>query len=504
MAIYHYSAQIIGRSQGRSAIACAAYRSGEKMIDQETGEEKDYTRKDNVDHTQVYAPENVPEWATNREQLWNEVHAVEQRKNSQFSREINVALPKELNKKEQIDLAERFAKDQFVSKGMVADVCLHNQSGENPHAHIMLTTRQIGPEGFGKKERAWNNKKLLQEQREQWAHYCNKALERSGHQAKIDHRTLEAQGIDRVPQIHRGPKPHPERLERYEAIEKINKALQELNKELAAASAKIGHEPQQKKVIPQVATHAEAVRRTKGLELKLETLTAQQKKAARELEDFKKEREKGGLLGKLNVMKNKRDNTKQDELEQNYTDLTGQKAQLEKDIATSREVEKVLWKQERPERERAAQAKDEVHTAWKTEQKGQMQRTEPYNAVKAEADRERWIEKNVAPEKQKQAKKEIKTLEDQSLTPEQAIAKTEKYFEGRMGELARISDKKLWKAESRKLEKEMKDTVNAGRKNPRFTPDHRKTLRKGVDNYQKQIQAMQKTKGISLGLGLGR
>lgn len=232
MAIYHYSAQIIGRSQGRSAIACAAYRAGEKLFDIQSGEEKNYTRKDQVEHTQIYAPDNAPEWATDRQELWNQVHAVETRKNSQFCREINIAMPRELNPAQQVLLTEKFVKDQYVSRGMVADVCWHNLKGENPHAHIMLTTRQIGPEGFGKKERSWNDKKLLQEQRGAWARHCNRALENSGRAERVDHRSLEAQGVGRVPQIHLGPKPARERVERWQCIRRANEALKELNRKL--------------------------------------------------------------------------------------------------------------------------------------------------------------------------------------------------------------------------------------------------------------------------------
>lgn len=232
LAIYHYSVQVIGRSSGRSAVACAAYRAGERLYCRETGTEKDYRQKDRVDEKMILAPPDAPKWVYSREDLWNEIHAKENRKNSQFCREINVAIPRELSSEAQVGLVREFVQSEYVDKGMVADVCCHNLKGKNPHAHIMLSTRFLTPEGFGKKERAWNDKKVLLQQREAWATFCNRRLEREGVRERIDHRSLKEQGLDREPSIHLGSKPHPERVARLESIQERNRTLQALKKEL--------------------------------------------------------------------------------------------------------------------------------------------------------------------------------------------------------------------------------------------------------------------------------
>ena len=121
MAIYHFSVNIISRSSGRSATAAAAYRSAEKIIDMPTGLIHDYTRKQGVDEKFILAPSYAPDWVFNRERLWNEVEKVERRKNSQLAREINVALPTELNKNQQVELVREFVTKQFVNQGMIAD-----------------------------------------------------------------------------------------------------------------------------------------------------------------------------------------------------------------------------------------------------------------------------------------------------------------------------------------------------------------------------------------------
>lgn len=204
MAIYHFSAQVISRSQGRSVVAAAAYRAGERLEDERYGQTHDYTKK-NVSERAIAAPDNAPSWIKDREQLWNAVEAAEKRKDSQLCREVNVALPRELSAVQQRELLSSFVSDQFVSCGMVADVAIHRDNPENPHAHIMLTMREITPDGFGKKVREWNDKELLETWRAEWAKYANRALERAGHSDRIDHRSLEAQGSDRLPTVHEGP-----------------------------------------------------------------------------------------------------------------------------------------------------------------------------------------------------------------------------------------------------------------------------------------------------------
>ncbi|EWG08401.1 MobQ family relaxase [Cytobacillus firmus] len=203
MAIYHYSVQVISRSQGRSAVAAAAYRSGENLVDDRTNETKYYHRTVQPE-TAIFAPENSPEWVRDRERLWNEVEKAEKRKDAQLCREINVALPNELTRDQQRELLKNFVQDQFVQKGMIADVAIHRDDKDNPHAHIMLTMREIDEDGFGKKNRDWNRKEELEKGREEWANYANRALEKNGQEERITHLSHEARGLEQLPTVHLG------------------------------------------------------------------------------------------------------------------------------------------------------------------------------------------------------------------------------------------------------------------------------------------------------------
>lgn len=205
MAIYHFSAQVASRSAGRSAVAMAAYRSGERLTDERTGELKHYKREARPE-TVILAPAHSPEWIQDRNRLWNEVEKAEKRKDAQLCREINVALPKEFSPELQKQVLLKYCQKQFVDRGMVADIAIHRDDLNNPHAHIMLTTREIGPEGFGGKAREWNNRELLGQWREQWAEQVNRVFEHYNRPERIDHRSFEKQGItDRLPTIHEGP-----------------------------------------------------------------------------------------------------------------------------------------------------------------------------------------------------------------------------------------------------------------------------------------------------------
>lgn len=205
MAIYHASFKIIGRSSGRSSTAAAAYRAGEKIVDQRTGEIHDYTRRNGVDAAFILAPGNAPKWAYDRSKLWNAVEFVEKRKDAQLCRELNVAVPIELDQQQARQLVTEYVQSSFVEEGMIADVCFHDMESDNPHAHIMLTMRTVDREGFGKKNRDWNAKKLLKEWRVGWEKAANQHLKVAGHQQSIDCRTLEEQGIERPATVHLGP-----------------------------------------------------------------------------------------------------------------------------------------------------------------------------------------------------------------------------------------------------------------------------------------------------------
>ena len=250
MAIYHFSAKVISRAKGKSATASAAYRSGSRIEDKRTGKVFDYTRKKGVDHSLILTPPLAPAWMKKREELWNKVEEVERRKDSQLAREIEVSIPVELNDKEKLKLVRDFVTEQFVNKGMVADVAFHNLKTHNPHAHIMLTMREISKEGFGKKNREWNKRELIQEQREAWARHVNRALEKAGKEERVDHRSLEAQGINRIPQIHLGANVNAmrkrgistERWEKYLSIEKANQEIESLEQEIRDTIRQINRE----------------------------------------------------------------------------------------------------------------------------------------------------------------------------------------------------------------------------------------------------------------------
>lgn len=143
MSIYHCSIKIISRAGGRSAVASAAYRAGEKLHNDETGLTHDFTNKGGVIMNEIMLPDNAPERFRDRETLWNEVQKVEKRSDAQFAREVEVALPKELSREEQIACVRAYVMENFVGKGMIADWALHDKGDGNPHAHILLTLRGV-------------------------------------------------------------------------------------------------------------------------------------------------------------------------------------------------------------------------------------------------------------------------------------------------------------------------------------------------------------------------
>lgn len=225
MAIYHFSAQVISRSQGRNVVACAAYRSANKLFDERSEHVHDYTRKQDVAHAEILLPESALEWMKDREALWNAVEKIEKRKDAQLSREVQLTLPRELTLEQNIALAREYVQIQFVSKGMVADLCIHTDRTRNgeaqPHAHVLLTFREVTPEGFGLKRREWNDKSFLQACREGWAITTNRHLALNGHEVRIDHRSLEEQGIKLEPQYKIGSAVAQERLARFEDHQRI-------------------------------------------------------------------------------------------------------------------------------------------------------------------------------------------------------------------------------------------------------------------------------------------
>jgi hypothetical protein len=210
MAIFHLNAKVISRGKGQSAVAAAAYRSGDRLRDEQTGEQKFYKQgADRIAFTDIMAPKDAPEWAHDRNRLWNEAERAEKRKDAQLAREIEIALPHELTEQQREWLVKDFAREAFVRQGYAVDIAIHapykDSDDRNHHAHLMVTMRTLGPDGFAaKKDRALNGKAQLAHWREQWAHLANRHLERHGHEERIDHRSLKEQGAEREPTTHLG------------------------------------------------------------------------------------------------------------------------------------------------------------------------------------------------------------------------------------------------------------------------------------------------------------
>ncbi len=209
MAIFHMSVKVISRASGRSAVAAAAYRSAGRLHDERLDRDHDFSNKSGVVHSEVMLPDGAPERLSDRERLWNEVEATEKRKDAQLSREVEFAIPREMTPAQGIDLARDFAQREFVERGMIADLNVHWDIGADglakPHAHVMLTMREVGEDGFGQKVRDWNRTELVEQWRARWADQVNARLAELDIDARIDHRSLEAQGIGLEPQDKIGP-----------------------------------------------------------------------------------------------------------------------------------------------------------------------------------------------------------------------------------------------------------------------------------------------------------
>lgn len=213
MAIYHLAAKAISRGAGKSVTAKAAYNARAYIANERTGETHDYRRKAGLVFSGVFAPANAPDWAKDRSQLWNAVEHVEKRKDSTLAREYEVSLPHELTDEQRRYLVQDFIKENFTRKGYVVDVNIHEPDAKgdqrNHHAHILVTDRRLENGAFAadKKERhgMGNNIAELERIRGSWEKHVNHHLERWGIEARVDHRTLTEQGIDREPTFHRGP-----------------------------------------------------------------------------------------------------------------------------------------------------------------------------------------------------------------------------------------------------------------------------------------------------------
>jgi len=223
MAIYHLSVKLVTRGAGRSSTAAAAYRAATRVHDERTGLVFDYSRKRGVEHTEIVLPSATREvgWAHDRARLWNAAELAEKRKDARVAREYEVALPHELNAVQRRELVRAFAQDLAERHGGAIDVAIHRPHREgdtrNHHAHLLATTRVVTEAGLGSKTSIeWKDadraKRGLEPGRievtairSRWAAIVNEHLEEHGHAARIDHRSLEAQGEVREPTYHKGP-----------------------------------------------------------------------------------------------------------------------------------------------------------------------------------------------------------------------------------------------------------------------------------------------------------
>lgn len=231
MAIYHLHAQVIQRSKGKNIIAASAYRRAARLHDNREARDWDFTAKKDVIYSELMVPENAPPWVQSlvelhqmdpskaAEVLWNSLDAAEKRIDAQLGREIEFALPIELNEMQSIQLAREFIQDQFVLRGMIADWSVHWDKG-NPHVHVLLTMRSLTETGFGLRVREWDKKDLLFTWREKWAEYANFHLHCHQHAVRIDHRSYEEQGVDLKPGIHQG-KAAQEKARRGEVVDRV-------------------------------------------------------------------------------------------------------------------------------------------------------------------------------------------------------------------------------------------------------------------------------------------
>jgi Ti-type conjugative transfer relaxase TraA len=232
MAIYHLHVKVIGRKAGSSAVASAAYRSAARLRDDRLERSHDFSSKRGVVHSEVMLPEDAPEQWSDCERLWNDVEAFEVRKDAQLAREVEFALPREMTQAQGIELARDFVQSEFVDQGMIADFNVHWDTTEDgtakPHAHVMLTMRSVDENGFGPKAREWNRTEMVERWRERWAELANERLAELDIDARVDHRSLEAQGIALEPQSQIGAT--AQRIEG-EGIEAADRA--EMHREIA-------------------------------------------------------------------------------------------------------------------------------------------------------------------------------------------------------------------------------------------------------------------------------
>ncbi|HAT5065582.1 MobQ family relaxase [Klebsiella oxytoca] len=201
MAIFHLDFKIVKRSEGMTSVAKAAYHARTRITDDRIGQVFDFSHRTDLHGHIILAPVSAPAHIVESSSaLWNEVERVERQSNGQTARYFDVAIPVELNNDDKKKLVAEYCQKNFVDKGMIADIAFHDLDSKNPHAHVMLTLKTITAAGFGKKDRSWNDKKMMLQWRESWATMSNSYLEAAGSEARIDHRSLRTQCADALTQ----------------------------------------------------------------------------------------------------------------------------------------------------------------------------------------------------------------------------------------------------------------------------------------------------------------
>ena len=232
---FHFSVDIISRGKGKSAVASAAYISGEKIKNEWDGVTHDYTKKQGVISKEIYLPDHAPKEYKDRKTLWNSVELFEKNSNAQLARNFIISLPKELSIEENKKMIEEYVQNNFVKEGMIVDLAIHDESREgnqNIHAHIMTIVRPINEDGtWGQKSKkeyildekgekilnkngkpktrkveltTWNDKGNVEKWRENFSDICNEYLAKNKIEKRVDHRSFKRQGIKQIPTIHLG------------------------------------------------------------------------------------------------------------------------------------------------------------------------------------------------------------------------------------------------------------------------------------------------------------
>ena len=255
----HFDVKIIQRSKRQSAVASAAYQSGERLFSEYDQKQKYYSHKSEIIHTEIMLPPHAPPEYADRNTLWNAAEAIEKQWNSQLARRLVLAIPRDIPPAQQADLIRDYCREFFVSKGVIADFAIHDKGDDNPHAHILLTLRAMDehgrwlpkarkvydldengerirlPSGNWKchKENTvdWNDQKYAEVWRHGWETITNRYLEAAGRPERVDLRSFERQGIQQIPTVHLGPAAHQ--------MEKrgIETFLGNLNRDIRAANS---------------------------------------------------------------------------------------------------------------------------------------------------------------------------------------------------------------------------------------------------------------------------